>query len=145
MLTGWKINIISKAKLQERVKLAVENLVQLSNVSEATAQVLVQKGIMSIVDLSAATPEDVSRYLGKSVADAKAMIEVAAAALEDESIKSDLDENSEIVSASAVPNQSGFKRSERAESTGVKKEATADKFSEAERRLREELAAFKLK
>lgn len=142
MLTGWKINIISKVKLQERVKLAVENLIQLSNISEATAQVLVQKGIMSIVDLSAAAPEDVARYLGKSAADAKAMIETASAALEDDSIKTDLDEDAEIISASAVPNQSGFKTSERTE---VKKGEDVTKFSEAERRLREELAAFKLK
>ena len=146
MLTGWKINIISKAKLQERVKLAVENLVQLSNISEAIAQVLVQKGVMSIIDLSASTPENIARYLGKSVADAQTMIDTAAAALEDENIKSDLDENAEIISASAVPNQTGFKRSERAEgTTAVKKEVGGDKFSEAERRLREELAAFKLK
>lgn len=142
MLSGWKINIISKAKLQERVKLAVENLVQLSNISEAVAQVLVQKGIMSIVDLSAASPEDVARYLGKSVDDARAMIEIASAALEDENIKTDLDEDAEIISASAVPNQSGFKRTERSD---VKKDSDVTKFSEAERRLREELAAFKLK
>ncbi len=145
MLTGWKINIISKAKLQERIKLAVENLVQLSNVSEATAQVLVQKGIMSIVDLSAATPEDIARYLGKSVADARAMVEGASSALEDENIKSDLDENAEIISASAVPSQSGFKRSERTDGGSAKKGDDVTKFSEAERRLREELAAFKLK
>jgi N utilization substance protein A len=143
MLTSWKINIISKAKLQERVKLAVENLIQLSNISEATAQVLVQKGIMSIVDLSAATPEDVARYLGKSVVDAKSMIEIASAALEDENIKTDLEENSEIISASAVPNQSGFRKTERGEAG--KKSDDSTKFSEAERRLREELAAFKLK
>jgi N utilization substance protein A len=143
MLSGWKINIISKAKLQERVKLAVENLIQLPNISEATAQVLVQKGIMSIVDLSAANPEDVARYLGKSAADAKTMVEAASAALEDENIKTDLDENAEIISASAVPNQTGFKRAER--STEVKKGEDMSKFSEAERRLREELAAFKLK
>ena len=146
MLTGWKINIISKVKLQERVKLAVENLTQLSAVSEATAQVLVQKGLMSIVDLSASTPEDIARFLGKSVADAKTMIEAAAAALEDENIKSDLDENAEIISASAVPNQTGFKRSEKSDATTTtKKDADLNKFSEAERRLREELAAFKLK
>jgi len=142
MLTGWKVNIISKAKLQERVKLAVENLTQLSNVSEAVAQVLVQKGVMSIVDLSAATPEDISRYLGKSLDDSRSLIEVASSALEDESIKKDLDENAEIISASAVPNQSGFKRAERSD---VKKDTDVTKFSEAERRLREELAAFKLK
>ena len=71
------------------------------------------------------------------------MIDAASAALEDESIKSDLDENAEIISASAVPHQSGFKREERAEAS--KKGDDATKFSEAERRLREELAAFKLK
>ncbi len=143
MLTGWKVNIISKAKLQERVKLAVENLVQLTSISEATAQVLVQKGIMSIVDLAGAEAEDVAKYLGKSVPDAKLMVEAAQVALEDETIKKDLDENAEIISASAVPNQTGFKRRESGDS--VKKGEDVTKFSEAERRLREELAAFKLK
>jgi len=142
MLTGWKINIISKSKLQEKIKLSVENLVQLSTVSEATAQVLVQKGIMSVVDLSAATPEEVARYLGKSVDDSRKLIAVAVAALEDESIKKDFEEKAEIISASAVPSQSGFKKSDRAE---TKKGEDVSKFSEAERRLREELAAFKLK
>src|SRR5690606_29443786 len=132
--TGWKINIISKAKLQERVKLAVENLTQLPNISEAVAQVLVQKGIMSIVDLSAASSEDIARYLGKSPDDARALVEAASAALEDENIKTDLDEEAEIISASAVPNQTGFKRADRGE---VRKDTDASKFSEAERRLRE--------
>jgi transcription termination/antitermination protein NusA len=145
MLSGWKINIISKAKLQERVKLAVENLTQLATVSEAVAQVLVQKGVMSIVDLSATTAEDVSRYLGKSLDDSRALVESASAALEDENIKTDLDENAEIISASAVPNQSGFKRREGAGSSPQHKGDDVSKFSEAERRLREELAAFKLK
>lgn len=142
MLTGWKINIISKAKLQERVKLAVENLTQLSGISEAVAQVLVQKGIMSIVDLSAAAPEDIARYLGKSIDDAKGMTQLASNALDDENIKKDLDEEAEIISASAVPNQTAYKRIERSE---AKKDTETGKFSEAERRLREELAAFKLK
>jgi N utilization substance protein A len=97
---------------------------------------------MSIVDLSAAAPEDVARYLGQSVDDARAMVDAAAAALEDENIKKDLDENAEIISASAVPNQTGFKRREGGE---AKKTDDMSKFSEAERRLREELAAFKLK
>jgi N utilization substance protein A len=147
MLTGWKINIISKVKLQERVKLAVENLVQLSNISEATAQVLVQKGVMSIIDLAASTPEDIAKYLGKSAADAKGMIDIAAAALEDETIKTDLGENAEIISASAVPNQTGFKRPDGRTTSGdpTKKGEDVTKFSEAERRLREELASFKLK
>lgn len=144
MLTNWKINIISKAKLQERVKLAVENLIQLASISEATAQVLVQKGIMSIVDLSAAAPENVARYLDKTTAEAQAIIEQAAAAIEDENIQTDLSEEAEIISASAVPGQTGFRNAERGEAP-VKTGEDLSKFSEAERRLREELAAFKLK
>ena len=142
MLTGWKINIISKAKLQERVKFAVENLVQLSNLSEAVAQVLVHKGIMSVADLAKASADDVARYLGKSQADAQTMVNEAKAALSNPDIKANVTEEAEIVSASAVPNQSGFKH---AEKTEVKKDSDLSKFSEAERRLREELAAFKLK
>jgi len=143
MLTGWKINIISKAKLQERVKLAVENLIQLPNLSEAVAQVLVHKGIMSIVDLSASSAEEVARFLGQSTADAQNLIDAAREALSNPEIKADVDEEAEIVSASAVPSQSGFKQT--AEKQEVKKESDLSKFSEAERRLREELAAFKLK
>ncbi len=142
MLTGWKINIISKSKLQEKIKLSVENLVQLSSVSEAIAQVLVQKGVMSIVDLAAATTEDISRFLGKSLGDSQKLIQDAATALENESIQKEVTQNEEIISASAVPSQSGFKRTEAPE---VKKGEDLSKFSEAERRLREELAAFKLK
>jgi N utilization substance protein A len=106
---------------------------------------------MSIIDLSASTPEELAKYLGKSVADAKAMIEIAAAAIEDDSITTDLGENAEIISASAVPHQSGFKRPDgRPAHSGQPGEARKpgedmSKFGEAERRLREELAAFKLK
>jgi transcription termination/antitermination protein NusA len=97
---------------------------------------------MSVVDLSAAAPEDVSRFLGKSMDDAKKLIQTAVSALEDENIKKDIEQNEEIISASALPSQSGFKKSDRAE---AKKGDDASKFSDAERRLREELAAFKLK
>ena len=143
MLTGWKINIISKAKLQERIRLAVVNLTQLDGISETTAQVLVQKGIMSIVDLAATTVEEIAKYLGKSFDDAQDLLKEATAALEDDNIVKEIDENAEIISASAVPSQSGFKRSER-EDSGQGSEDLS-KFSDAEKRLREELAAFKLK
>ena len=154
MLTGWKVNIISKSKLQERIKLAVENLLQLTGFTESTAQVLVQSGIMSIVDLSAASPEEVARVSGRTVKDAQALIDMASAALEDESIKSDIESEEEIISASAVPQQQGLLRKgagqgANANSTGSTGGANAaqdsGKFSDAERRLREELAAFKLK
>ncbi len=149
MLTGWKINIISKSKLQERVKLAVENLMQLAGMNEATAQVLVQSGIMSIVDLSATEPELVARVTGRTSPDAKALVELAAQALENPEIKSDIEMDGEIISASAVPQPNSLVRKDRAPgaaaTAGGAPASTPDKFSEAEKRLREELAAFKLK
>ncbi len=143
MLTGWKVNIISKAKLQEKVKFAVENLLQLSGVSDASAQVLVQNGVMSIVDLSASEPDDVSKILDCSTEDAQALIAEASTAIENEEIINEPSEEAEIVSASAVPSarMGMIKDAEQ----GAVEESDADKFSDAERRLREELAAFKLK
>lgn len=149
MLTGWKINIISKTKLQERVKLAVENLLQLTGMNEANAQVLVQNGIMSIIDLSAAEADLIARITGRTAADGKAMVAMAVAALENPDIKADLEMESEIVSASAVPQANSLVKRDRPASApggGVPGgAASSDKFSDAEKRLREELAAFKLK
>jgi N utilization substance protein A len=144
MLSGWKVNIISKSKLQEKVKFAVENLVQLDDIAETTAQMLVQIGIMSIVDLSAAEAEEIVKGLECSPEDAAKYIASATSAIENEDISNEPEEESEIISASAVPSQR----------MGMIKDSSAgrvgggeadDKFSDAEKRLREELAAFKLK
>ena len=48
----------------------------------------------------------------------------------------------EIISASAVPQSNAIIRKEK---SGMPSAPQIDKFSEAEKRLREELAAFKLK
>ncbi len=141
MLTGWKINIISKSKLQEKVKLAVENLQQLASLNEALAQVLVQGGVMSIVDLSAAEASDVARILNADEQTAQSYIDEAISAIESGEIKVDIEDEEEIISASATPSRNGYIK----ESDGVSEDAESEKFSEAERRLREELAAFKLK
>lgn len=142
MLSGWKVNIISKAKLQEKVKLAVENLLQLERVTETFAQVLVQSGIMSIIDLSASEAEDVTKILDCELEVAGEIISEAVAAIENPELSNEAEEEAEIISASAVPSAK----------MGIIKESSEqgqsdddDKFSDAERRLREELAAFKLK
>jgi N utilization substance protein A len=142
MLSGWKVNIISKTKLQEKVKFAVENLVQLKEVAETTAQMLVQVGVMSIVDLSASDAEEISGGLDCSVEDAGRYINAAVAAIENEEINNEPEEESEIISASAVPSQRmGMIKDSQVRADGEE----GDKFSDAEQRLREELAAFKLK
>jgi N utilization substance protein A len=145
MLSGWKVNIISKAKLQDKVRLAVENLVQLDSLAEAQAQVLVQGGIMSIIDLSAAESADVQRILECADEDAQKFIAEASTAIENAEINNEPEEEDEIVSASAVPSKMGYIASESSSASVEGEEEEGDKFSEAERRLREELAAFKLK
>lgn len=139
MLTGYKINIISKTKLQEKIKKAVINLLQIPTVSDARAQMLVQNGIMSIGDLAALDAETLSSMVHGTVADAEIIIKDTHKAIEDGVINL-LDDEEELVSASAVPAYKGLLDKHKEDKGDGK-----DKFSEAERRLREELAAFKLK
>lgn len=139
MLTGYKINIISKTKLQEKIKKSVENLLQIVSISDARAQILVQNGIMAIADLAALDAETLSTILHGNVADAENILKDTHEAIEKGLINLQEDEE-ELVSASAIPAYKGM-LDKHAEDKGDGK----DKFSEAERRLREELAAFKLK
>jgi N utilization substance protein A len=139
MLTGYKINIISKSKLQEKIKKAVESLMQIVSVSDARAQMMVQHGIMSIADLAAMDAETLSGILSGNVTDAAQILKDTHAAIENGTI-SLADDEDELISASAVPAYKGLLDKHKEDKTDGK-----DKFSEAERRLREELAAFKLK
>ena len=140
MLSGWKVNIISKSKLQEQVKQSVENLFQIDGLSEASAQVLVQSGVMSIVDLSASESALIQKLLGCEAEEAQTLIDKSSAAIENDDIANEPEED-EIVSASAVPSQ----RMGMIKDSSSSDEDDDDKFSDAEKRLREELAAFKLK
>jgi transcription termination/antitermination protein NusA len=143
MLSGWNVNIISKTKLQEKVQLAVDNLMQLDGLNEASAQVLVHSGIMSIVDLSATEVADIQSMLSLQAEDAQKIITIASEGVENPEIANEPEEEAEIVSASAVPSA----RMSMIKKTGMEsdEDGDGDKFSDAERRLREELAAFKLK
>ena len=140
ILTGHKVNIISKTKLQEQVKLSVANLMQLENIAETMAQVLVQSGVMSVADLSALEVSELARYLDSSDEEASQLLETVHKRIEEGAIDLDVSEDTELVSASAVPAYNGMMNNE-----SRKDETDNDKFSEVERRLREELAAFKLK
>ena len=127
MLTGYKI------------KKAVENLLQIVSVSDARAQMLVQNGIMSIGDLAAMDAPTLAHILHGNEADAANIIKDTHEAIEKGVINLQDDEE-ELVSASAVPAYKGLLDKHKDAPVDGK-----DKFSEAERRLREELAAFKLK
>lgn len=141
MLTGYKINIISKVKLQEKVKLSVENLLQIPALNEATAQVLVQNGVMAIGDFLATDDEEVASLIGLQASDIATAKEELTAKIEEGGVELQPEGEEELVSASAVPQYKGI-----IEKGGVSSEDGDDaKFSEAEKRLREELAAFKIK
>jgi N utilization substance protein A len=139
MLTGFKINIISKVKLQEKIKKAVETLVQIPLVTDARAQMLVQSGIMSIGDLSALEASVLADILHTQPADGEAILKSTHDAIAKGDLNLNVDEE-ELVSASAIPAYRGLIEKHKEEKLEGK-----DKFSDAERRLREELAAFKLK
>lgn len=140
MLSGHKINILSKSKLQKKFERAAQNLMQVDSVTDARAQVLVQCGIMSINDLNAIADSDIKDILEISDEDAKEIFDNTKKAVAEGNVTLVPEEEEDIVSASATPSYSGILESDDALVHGEE-----GKFSDAERRLREELAAFKLK
>lgn len=94
---------------------------------------------MSVGDLSAISTEDLSDLLEVTEDEAKTLIDQTHARIEAADIQLQPEEEEEIVSASAIPAYSGMLRESATE------EDDGEKFSDAEKRLREELAAFKLK
>ncbi|MGB0454858.1 MAG: transcription termination factor NusA [Bacteriovoracaceae bacterium] len=142
MLTGFKVNIISKAKLQEKINNSVTNLLQIDGVNDAVAQVLVQHGVMAIGDFVSLETTALCELLSVSEEDAEKMLDAAKGAIEKGEIELQPQEEEELVAASATPVYDGTLNISGPEG---EVEEGDDKFSEAERRLREELAAFKLK
>jgi len=147
MLTGLSINIISRVKLQEKVNRAVESLIQVSSLNDALAQILVQNGLTSVQDVSGSTVEEIQQILSVEEDFARRVITDAKLALTEGKVKASLEEESEIISAQARPEYSGIELTEslkKDKDQGNNPEGK-QKFLQAEKRLREELAAFKLK
>ena len=139
MLSGYKINIISKSKLQEKIQKSVENLVQINSITDAYAQVLVQSGFMAVGDVAAAEAATLCDLLAIDETAANEIIAATTEAISGGEIQLQAEDEEELVSASAVPAYHGIINKNESD------EDSQDKFSDAERRLREELAAFKLK
>ncbi len=141
MLTGFKVNIISKSKLQEKITKSVDNLLQIDGITEARAQVLVQGGITALGDLTVMGSEELAELLDMEAAEAQGILDVIMKSIEDGSVELQPEEDDELVSAAAEPRYVGILE----EGSEAGDEEGGDRFGEAERRLREELAAFKLK
>ena len=142
MLTGCNVNIISKTKLQEKLGKAVTNLLQVGPVTDTLAQLLVHAGVMSVSELLALEVDEIKRICNFDDEKAKDFKEKIEASVKEGEVQLHPEEEEEIVSASAVASQLGFKQDQL---MGEKEDNSTEKFQEAERRLREELAAFKLK
>lgn len=140
MLSGYKVSIISKLKLQEKIEKSVSSLVQIDGMTEAKAQVLVQGGVTAIGDLTVMPSAELAGLLGCEEDEAQSLIDNTLKAIEDGTINLQGEEEEELVSASATPQYVGVLERESDQDSD-----DPDKFSDAERRLREELAAFKLK
>ena len=142
MLTGCNVNIISKAKLQEKIGRSVANLLQLDFMTDTLAQVLVHSGVMSLTDLLPLEVRELMKICDFTEEKAESFRAGVHQATESGELQLVPEKEEEIVSASAVAGNSGFKN----EGFDQNKEVDEQKkFKEAERRLREELVAFKLK
>lgn len=141
MLTGFKVNIISKSKLQEKITKSVQNLLQIDGITEARAQVLVQGGITALGDLTVMGNEELAEILDMQADEAQGILDTIMKSIEDGSVELQPEEDDELVSAAAEPRYVGILQEGRESGD----EQDGDRFGEAERRLREELAAFKLK
>ena len=142
MLTGNRINIISKTKLQEKIQKSVENLLQIPGLSEAKAQILVQQDVLSVADLASLEASALRDILAFSEEQATGLLEKTRECMDGDDIKLHPEEDEELIAAHATPAYKGTVRRDREKKADGE---GPDKFVEIERRLREELAVFKLK
>src|SRR3954470_980725 len=63
-LTGWRLDIISKTKLQKRQTDATFNLQHIDGVNETTAMAIYQAGYMSVRQVADAAPEALTKIPG---------------------------------------------------------------------------------
>jgi len=63
-LTGWRLDVISKTKLQKRMQDAIFNLQHIEGVSETMAQSIFQNGYLNIKQVAEAAPEALQKVPG---------------------------------------------------------------------------------
>jgi N utilization substance protein A len=63
-ITGWKLDIISKTKLQKRVQDAITNLMNLEGMNDTQARALAQVGVLNIRQLAETSMEILAKVPG---------------------------------------------------------------------------------
>lgn len=83
-ITGWKLDIISKTKLQKRIQDAIANLMLIEGVNETQARALAQVGVLNIRQLAETSIESVLRIPGFEEREVAERYKAKAQALVDE-------------------------------------------------------------
>ena len=83
-ITGWKLDIISKTKLQKRVQDAIANLVNIEGLNETLARGLAQVGVLNIKQLSETSLEFLAKVPGFEEKETAERLKAKAQALVDE-------------------------------------------------------------
>ncbi len=80
-LTGWKLDIISKTKLQKRVADAVFNLQHIDGVNETLAQAIYQTGYLNVFQVAEAPAENLMKIPGYGTQEEAANLKARAQAV----------------------------------------------------------------
>lgn len=80
-LTGWRLDIISKTKLQKRTAEAIFNLQHIDGVNETMAQGIYQAGFMNVRQVAEASLENLQKIPGYDSAENAASLKERAAAV----------------------------------------------------------------
>lgn len=78
-LTGWRLDIISKSKLQKRTAEATFNLQHIEGINETMAQAIYQIGFLNVRQVAEASVEALQKVPGYEEAEAAANLKVRAA------------------------------------------------------------------
>src|SRR3954462_10805472 len=80
-LTGWRLDIISKTKLQKRTSEATFNLQHIEGINETLAQAIYQAGYFNVRSVAEAPLENLQKVPGYETAEGAQKLKEAAAAV----------------------------------------------------------------
>jgi N utilization substance protein A len=76
-LTGWKIDVLSQARAQERNEAARRSLMEIPGISEIAAEILFVEGYRSAQEIAQADPEEIGQIEGIGPEKGRALVEAA--------------------------------------------------------------------
>ncbi len=123
-LTGWRLDIISKSKLQKRTADAVFNLQHIEGITDTMAHSIYQAGFLNVRQLAGATLEALQKIPGYGDADAAMKLKEAAAKV--------VEKTGDTLTPAVADDGKG---------TFTAQPASTDAKTQAEQRLREMLRA----